>query len=107
MPSRGNPNWKKGVSQNPKGKQPGTKNKLPRELAERALTILDELEASGRGLRDYAEKERDKFLENFIKPLLPKNVEVNANMRMKLMADDELNEQITTLVGECIKASSK
>lgn len=66
--------FKKGSSGNPNGRPRGAKNKLPRTLVERVLEISASLEALGKGLQDIAEKNPKWFFENFLKPMIPKNV---------------------------------
>lgn len=60
------------------GRAPGTPNKLPRDLKEKVLAIADALEAEGKGLEDCAREKPEWFYENFLKPMLPKNVDLNA-----------------------------
>lgn len=68
--------FKKGQSGNPAGKKPGTKNRLPVNLIKKILAITEQLEAEGKGLGDCANQEPKWFFEHFVKPILPKNVEV-------------------------------
>ena len=57
-------------------------NKLPADLKDRILFILGELEEKGRGLRWYATNKPEAFLVNFVKPMLPKNVILDAKVEM-------------------------
>ena len=68
--------FKKGQISNPTGRPRGAKNKHPRDLVERVLQISDDLDKQGRGLRKCAEKNPFWFFQNFVKPLIPKNVSV-------------------------------
>jgi hypothetical protein len=68
--------FKKGEISNPAGRPIGAKNKVPRNLVERVLQISDDLDKQGRGLRKCAEENPFWFFQNFVKPLIPKNVSV-------------------------------
>ena len=68
--------FKKGVSGNPDGRPKGAKNKLPRDLVDRVLQISADLDEQGNGLQHCAEKDPYWFFQNFLKPLIPKNVSV-------------------------------
>ena len=70
--------FKKGQISNPTGRPRGAKNKVPRDLVERVLQISDDLDKQGRGLRKCAEENPFWFFQNFVKPLIPKNVSVAA-----------------------------
>jgi len=66
--------FKKGLSGNPTGRPRGARNKLPRNLVDRVLEVSANLEEQGKGLQDCAEKDPKWFFENFLKPMIPKNV---------------------------------
>jgi len=66
--------FKKGQIANPTGRPRGAKNKLPRDLVDRVLEISANLEEQGKGLQDCAEKDPKWFFENFVKPMIPKNI---------------------------------
>ena len=66
--------FKKGHSGNPTGRPKGAKNKLPRDLVDRVLQISADLDVQGNGLQHCAEKDPKWFFENFLKPMIPKNV---------------------------------
>jgi hypothetical protein len=68
--------FKKGEISNPTGRPRGAKNKVPRDLVERVLQISDDLDKQGRGLRKCAEENPFWFFQNFVRPLIPKNVSV-------------------------------
>lgn len=74
----------KGQSGNPAGRKPGTKNRLPRDLVERILAIEAGLTASEKGLKECAEADPKWFLENFIKPIIPKNIDLNLDGELKI-----------------------
>lgn len=76
--------FKKGQSGNPSGKKPGTKNRLPRDLVERILAIEADLTEKNKGLKDCAEANPQWFLENFIKPIIPKNIDMNLDGELKI-----------------------
>ena len=66
--------FKKGLSGNPTGRPKGALNKLPRNLVDRVLEITANLEEQGKGLQHCAEKDPKWFFENFVKPMIPRNI---------------------------------
>lgn len=64
------------------GRPKGLKNKLPRDLKLKILAITDSLEEQGKGLEDMAVEEPKWFYENFVKPILPKDVKVDSDMNL-------------------------
>jgi hypothetical protein len=66
--------FKKGRSGNPTGRPKEALNKLPRNLVDRVLEITANLEEQGKGLQHCAEKDPKWFFENFVKPMIPKNI---------------------------------
>jgi hypothetical protein len=98
--------WKKGQSGNPAGRKPGAKNRLPRDLIDRVIAISESLDQEKIGLETQARKDPKWFFENFMKPILPRNIEVNARMQLKLMSDEELNAQIFQTLEE-LKAKKR
>jgi len=75
---------KKGDRLNPGGRPKGTKNKVPRDLIDKILFISAELDKKQTGLKECAEADPPWFFENFIKPIIPKNVDVNLEGEMKI-----------------------
>ena len=69
--------FKKGLSGNPNGRPREAKNRLPRNLVDRVLQISANLEEQGKGLLNCAEKDPRWFFENFLKPMIPKNVSLD------------------------------
>jgi hypothetical protein len=69
--------FQKGQCANPNGRPKGARNKLPRDLAERIMRIADDLEARGKGLLGCAEQNPFWLYTTFMKPLIPKNVQLN------------------------------
>lgn len=69
-----NPNYKEDAKKG--GRPKGVGNKLPRDLKAKVLAICDHLEAQQKGLQEEAEKDPQWFYTNFVKPMLPKNVEI-------------------------------
>ena len=61
------------------GRPKGLKNKLPLDLKKRVFAVWDQLEAEGKGLESEARKKPLWFYENFLKPMLPKNVDMTHN----------------------------
>ena len=66
--------FKKGEIPNPTGRPKGAKNKLSRNLVDRVLEISAKLEEQGMGLQECAEENPRWFFENFLKPMIPKNI---------------------------------
>ena len=58
------------------GRQKGTPNKIPHDLKEKILFIVRDLEQKGKGLDVQAEANPPWFFEHFIKPMLPKNIDI-------------------------------
>ena len=58
------------------GRPKGAKKKLPRELVRKILAVTEYLEAKGKSLTAEAEKDPKWFYETFLKPMLPKRVNV-------------------------------
>ena len=56
------------------GKRPGTKNKFPTALKDKVLQACAHLEAKGKDLSTIAEQKPEWFYENFVKPMLPKEL---------------------------------
>jgi len=69
--------FKKGQSGNPKGKPKGTKNKLRTNLVQEILDIAEQLKKDKKGLDECAKSNPKWFFENFLKGLLPKNIEID------------------------------
>jgi hypothetical protein len=70
--------FKKGEISNPSGRPRGAKNKVPKDLVERVLRISADLDEQGKGLQHCAESDPFWFFQNFVRPLIPKNVSVAA-----------------------------
>lgn len=86
--------FKKGQSGNPSGRKPGTKNRLPRDLVERILAIEEDLTAKGKGLKACAKQDPQWFLEQFVKPLIPKNVDITGTLETKVSLSEALIEKL-------------
>jgi len=91
--------FKKGLSGNPNGRPRGAKNKLPRDLVDRVLEISANLEEQGKGLQDCAEKDSKWFFENFLKPILPKSVDLRHDgaVGCELAPSDGLKELLNEI----------
>lgn len=70
-------NFNKGQSGNKRGRPKGAKNKVPTNIVERILAVTEELEKSGKGLAQCAQQDPAWFYSNFLKGLIPKNVDLN------------------------------
>jgi hypothetical protein len=69
--------FKKGEIPNPKGRPIGAKNRVSKDLIELVLRISDDLDEQGKGLRKCAEASPFWFFQNFVRPLIPKNVSLD------------------------------
>ena len=59
------------------GRPKGCKNKIPNDIKLRVLAVWEDLEKKNKGLGDVAKKDPRWFYENFLKPMLPKNVDLS------------------------------
>ena len=71
--------FKPGQSGNPAGKPKGTKNKFPTALKEKVLHACAHLEAEGKDLATVALNDPTWFYENFLKPMLPKEMAISGD----------------------------
>ena len=69
--------WKKGESGNLQGRPKGHKNKFPSAIKEKILHACAYLESQGKDLATTAAEKPEWFYENFIKPMIPKEVYVD------------------------------
>ncbi len=76
------------------GRPKGSKDKISRDLKTRVLKVWDRLKEEGKDLYDEADKDPKWFYQNFVKPMLPKDVVVQG--------DDE-NPLITEIVVKHVK----
>lgn len=72
-PVKKKPRGKPFAKGNP-GRTPGTKNKFPTALKDKVLHACARLESQGKDLASIAEKKPEWFFENFVKPMLPKEL---------------------------------
>jgi hypothetical protein len=93
--------FRKGLSGNPNGRPKGAKNKLPRNLVDRVLEISAKLDEQGKGLQDCAEQDPKWFFENFIKPILPKNVDLRHQGQVG--CEHELSEELQKKLDEILQ----
>lgn len=75
MAKKGNPNIPPGP-----GRPKGCKNKITANLKDRVVEVWQSLEKKNIGLNTQAEKDPRWFLENFLKPMLPKDVKIDGDM---------------------------
>lgn len=76
--------FKKGEIPNPTGRPRGAKNKVPKDLVERVLQISHDLDEQGKGLGKCAEENPFWFFQNFVRPLMPKNISVAETEPVKI-----------------------
>jgi len=71
-----------------KGRPKGSKNKLRTNLVQEILDIAERLKEKEKGLEQMANQNPKWFFENFVKGLIPKNVEFEG----KLTIEDVIND---------------
>ena len=76
----GSTKFKKGQSGNPAGRPRGSKNKFTQVLVDLVFDIEKELTEKKKGLKDCAEQDPKWFYEKFLSKLLPKPVDVSADV---------------------------
>ena len=64
------------------GRPKGSKDKIPRNLKDKILAIAEDLEKKGIGLNKQAEEDPKWFFEHFLKPMLPKDVKIDADSKL-------------------------
>jgi hypothetical protein len=69
---------KPGERRNPKGRGKGVPNKVTADLKQLVLNTMAKLEAQGKGLDTEAEHNPKWFYENFVRPMLPKDVKLDS-----------------------------
>jgi hypothetical protein len=94
MPVKKRGNFKPGQSGNPAGKPPGTKNKFPSALKDKVLHACAILEAKGLDLASQAVKDPPWFYANFVKPMLPKEIDFTGQMGIEIIIRDLVREKI-------------
>lgn len=70
------------------GRPKGAKNKVPKDLVQQILDLAAELEEKGKGLTACANENPKWFCENFLKGLIPKNINVDTQATIILQAAD-------------------
>lgn len=71
---------KLGEVKNPKGRGKGTKNKVTRDIKQLILDTMAKLEKQKKSLYAVAKDKPDWFYENFLKPLIPKDLKIEESM---------------------------
>lgn len=84
------------LNKRPPGRPKGSKNKIPGTVKERVMAIWDMLEKEGKSLHETAKGDPKWFYTEFIKPLVPKESHVEAN----LMASESLIELVRKVIGK-------
>lgn len=59
------------------GRPKGARNKFSLNLRDQILSIADDLDKRKKGLKDCAEGNPQWFLENFLKPMIPKDIKLD------------------------------
>lgn len=90
--------FKKGKSGNPKGKPPGTKNKVNREIRQRINDFLDEnFETIEDDLKALEPRERVRFYIELLQFGLPKLKAIELTNDPDAISEDDLNLILTML----------
>ena len=71
----------------PKGRPKGSKNKLRANLVQEILEIAEYLKGKKLGLKETAKQNPRWFFENFLKSLIPKNIEVEGKLTIEDVVD--------------------
>jgi hypothetical protein len=66
----------KGKTNNPKGRTPGSKNKLTKPIVQEILDVARMLHKEGVGLAECARANPEWFFTHIFKNIIPKNVEL-------------------------------
>ncbi len=69
------------------GRPKGAKNRITKSLIEKCEAVEAYLEKKGKGLRECANEDPAWYYENFLKPRIPKNVDVNMDGELKVSWD--------------------
>lgn len=69
------------------GRPKGSKNKVSRDIRKYIVDVAAQLEAEGRGLKEWAESNPDLFWSKVFKAVVPKEVsaEVKGSMRLEVI----------------------
>ena len=70
------------------GRPKGSKNRIPRDFVDKVLKIEGDLAKEGKGLADQAKAHPKWFMEHFIKPLLPKNMDISTDTEINIVVKD-------------------
>ena len=79
------------------GRPKGSKDKITRDLKKRVLDVWDQLKADGKDLHDEAQQDPKWFYQNFVKPMLPKDV---------VLQGDSENPLITEIIVKHVKTDA-
>lgn len=77
MAGIGDPNIKPGP-----GRPQGSKDKIARSVKDRIIAVWDSLEAGGQSLEEVAKADPPWFYANFVKGMIPKEVEAKVQGEM-------------------------
>jgi hypothetical protein len=61
------------------GRPKGSKDKITRNLKARVLEVWDKLKKEDKDLYDVAKENPEWYYQNFVKPMLPKDIEVSGD----------------------------
>ena len=73
------PSGDKNIKRGP-GRPKGVKDKLPRDMKLRVIAVWDKLEKEKKSLYVEAKSDPKWFYVNFIKPMLPRDVQVDVEV---------------------------
>lgn len=85
--SRGNPNWKPGVSGNPSGRPKGSRNKLAESFLD---AYARDFEQHGQSVLERVRQEEPGTYLRVAASVLPKEMNVAVERSVRELSDDEL-----------------
>ena len=84
----------KGRTNNPKGREKGSKNKITKPVVQEILDVAKKLEGDGVGLEACARANPEWFFTHIFKNVIPKNVELSGEITNTLGLSEALLEKL-------------
>ena len=89
--------WPKGKPRPPgAGRKKGTKNKVSGDLRQYVINVADQLEAEGKGLKEWANGNPNDFWSKVFKGVVPTNLNVNhaGGVDLRTLSDSDLRRKL-------------